>query len=64
MENPANQIHFTPKPLKIGGEWYLVATWPSGQEEHITGFKTEIEALNWIGQPKQLEWLRIRGFTL
>jgi hypothetical protein len=64
MGNPANEIKFTPRPLKVGEEWYLVATWPDGREEHITGFKTEMDALNWLGRPEQLEWLRARGFTL
>jgi hypothetical protein len=62
MGNPAREIKFDPKPLKVGDEWHIVASWPDGREEHISGFKNEIEAINWIGSSKHLQWLKARGF--
>ena len=31
---------FDPKPLKAGGGWYIVVTYPSGMQEHIPGLPT------------------------
>jgi hypothetical protein len=62
VENSAENISFEPRPLKLGAEWLIVATWPNGKVENITGFTTESEAINWIGSSKQLEWLKARGF--
>ncbi len=42
------EIIFEPKPRKIGREWRVVATYPSGQKEHITGFASEGEAIEWL----------------
>jgi hypothetical protein len=45
MEKHVPNVTFDPKPQKSGTEWYLVATYPGGQQEHITGFKSETEAI-------------------
>jgi hypothetical protein len=29
-------------------QWHVVGTYPSGQQERITGFKTEADALDWL----------------
>jgi hypothetical protein len=39
---------FSTREFKIGSGWYVVVTWPGGQESQVSGFKTEDEALAWI----------------
>jgi hypothetical protein len=56
-------IAFDPLPQKIGSEWYLVATYPSGQKEPVTGFHSEEEALNWLGSDSCQAWLKARGYA-
>ncbi|MDR3420462.1 MAG: hypothetical protein P4L80_04345 [Xanthobacteraceae bacterium] len=56
------KITFETKPLKVGPEWHLVATFPSGQQEHITGFKTEAEAIGWLDGSRYQAWLKARGY--
>jgi hypothetical protein len=36
-----------------------VGTYPNGQQEHITGFKTEADALDWIANDSAA-WLEKR----
>jgi hypothetical protein len=48
--------------LKAGTEWQVVATYPTGQKEHIGGFKSEAEAVTWIGSPKCLAWIKVQGY--
>jgi len=38
------------------------AIYPSGQEEHVAGFKTEAEAKEWIEGDLSKRWLRKRGY--
>ena len=47
---------FTPKPLKDGSGWYVLASWPNGREEQIDGFVTEAEAQTWI-RDESAAWL-------
>jgi hypothetical protein len=47
MAKPAG-IMLAPQPVKFGAQWHVVGTYPGGQEEHITGFKSEADALDWI----------------
>jgi hypothetical protein len=37
----------------------VVGTYPGGQQEHITGFKTEADALDWIAT-ESTNWLKNR----
>jgi hypothetical protein len=37
-----------PHSPTMGPQWPVVATYPSGQQEHISGFETESDARNWI----------------
>ncbi len=39
--------------------WHVVGTYPSGQQERITGFKTEADALDWIANDSAA-WLEKR----
>src|ERR1700693_5582179 len=48
MARNVPKVTFDPKPLKSGTDWYVVATDPGGQQEHITGFKTEADAIEWL----------------
>ena len=41
MKDDTAKITFEPRPLKVGHEWQVVATWPSGHTEYITGFVDE-----------------------
>jgi hypothetical protein len=57
------KITFEPQPLKLGGEWQLVAAFPNGLTVNITGFKTEDEAKQWLGSPRRMEWVRAHGYS-
>jgi len=43
--------------------WSVVATHPSGQQEHIVGFHTEAEALEWRVSQGCRAWLTTRGYV-
>lgn len=60
--SPADKITFEPRPLKVGPEWHVVATYPMGGQEHITGFKSEAEALDWLKSGRSAAWVRARGY--
>ena len=34
MPKSADEVAFEPKPLKEGGGWYIVVTYPGGMQEH------------------------------
>jgi hypothetical protein len=55
------KVTLDPKPLKSGTDWYPVATYPGGQQKHITGFKTEADAIEWLGNSRCQAWLKARG---
>jgi len=61
MARNVPKVTFDPKPLKSGTDWYVVATYPSGQHEHITGFKTEADAIEWLDSSRRQAWLKARG---
>jgi hypothetical protein len=63
MVKDVPRVTFDPKALKRGLEWYLVATYPGGQQEHITGFKTEAEAVEWLASSRCQAWLKARGYA-
>jgi hypothetical protein len=48
MAKPTGEITLALQPVKFGTQWHVVGTYPGGQQEHITGFKTEAGALDWI----------------
>jgi hypothetical protein len=62
MAFPATTVRFEPIPTEIGDGWRVTATYPDGRIEHVTGFNSEEEAMDWIGSPQCLEWLRARGY--
>ena len=62
MAKNASKVTFDPKPLKSGTGWYVVATYPSGQQEHIAGFKSESEADEWLAGNRCQAWLKARGY--
>lgn len=62
MMYPSTMIKFQPLPLKVGMEWHVVVTYPSGHKEHIAGFKHQTEAVNWIGSPPCMQWVKERGY--
>jgi len=61
MAKAVGKITFNPKPLKVGAQWHVVDTYPRGQEEHITGFKTEADAKDWLKNDSQA-WLKKRSY--
>jgi len=63
MAKDVSKVTFNPKPLKSGTGWYVVATYPGGQQEHIPGFKTEAEAVEWLASSRCLAWLKARGYA-
>jgi hypothetical protein len=62
MTNPADKITLEPRPLKVGPEWHVVATYPMGSKEHITGFRSEAEALEWMKSDRCAAWVKARGY--
>jgi hypothetical protein len=56
-------VTFDSEPLWVGSEWHLVATYPSGQREHVTGFKSEAEAIEWLASGRCQAWLKARGYA-
>jgi hypothetical protein len=59
---PATTIKFEAEPLTPRTAWRLLATLPTGQKEQIGEFETEIAAVAWIGSPRCLAWLKLRGY--
>ncbi len=61
------EIAFEPKPRRIGLEWRVIASYPSGQKEHITGFASEAEAVAWLESNSSQAWrvarLMARGYA-
>jgi hypothetical protein len=41
-------------------QWRVIATPPSGQKEHIIGFATEAEAINWLASKGSQAWRMAR----
>jgi hypothetical protein len=60
MAKPTGKIALTPQPVKVGSQWHVVGTYPGGQQEHIPGFKTEADALDWIANDSAA-WLEKRS---
>jgi hypothetical protein len=63
MAKNVPKVTFDPKPRKVGPEWHVVATYPSGQQEHITGFRTKAGALEWLASTRCQAWLKARGYA-
>ena len=61
MTPARNRIILEPQPLKLGNGWYVKATHPNGQTEHVTGFKSQAEAKDGISNSSK-GWLRMRGY--
>ena len=59
MAKPTGEITLAARPVKVGAQWHVVGTYPSGQQERITGFKTEADALDWIANDSA-DWLEKR----
>jgi hypothetical protein len=58
---PATTIKFE-AVLTAGNEWQVVATFPTGHKKQIGGFKSEAEAVTWIGSPRCLAWIKVPGY--
>jgi hypothetical protein len=58
---PATTIKFGAM-LTAGNEWQVVATFPIGPKKEIGGFKSEAEAVAWIGSPRCLAWIKVQGY--
>lgn len=56
-------VEFDPAPIRVGAEWRLVATHPSGQQEHVFGFHTRAEAIDWLSGNGFAAWMRTRRYT-
>jgi hypothetical protein len=63
MAQYATMIKFDPQPRKFGSEWHVVATYPAGHKEHVMGFHSEEEALDWLASESCQAWLRGRGYA-
>jgi hypothetical protein len=58
--NQAGSCCVAAQPVKVGAQQHVVGTYPGGQQEHITGFKTEADALDWIANDSTA-WLEKRS---
>jgi len=63
MAISTDNVVFDREPLKVDRLWAVVATHPSGQQEHIVGFHTEAEAREWRASVGCEAWLRTRGYA-
>jgi hypothetical protein len=59
MAKPIGEITLAAQPVKVGIQWHVVGTYSGGQQEHITGFKTKADALDWIANDSA-DWLEKR----
>jgi hypothetical protein len=59
MAKPIGELTIAPQPRQFGVQWHVIGIYPNGQEEHITGFKTEASALDWIANDSR-DWLKKR----
>jgi hypothetical protein len=50
MAKPTGEITLAAQPVKVGAQWH----------EHITGFETEADALDWIANDSA-DWLEKRS---
>lgn len=48
-------------PVKAGADWQILVTHSNGNQEIVGGFKTELDALNWMAGPASFEWGKLRG---
>jgi hypothetical protein len=56
MAEPPDNTSFGPRPLQVGSDWYVQVTWPDGEVERVSGFRTEAEAKEWI-DTRYRKWL-------
>jgi hypothetical protein len=63
MAISTDNVVFDREPLKVDRLWAVVATHPSGQQEHIVGFHTAAEASEWCASISCEAWLRTRGYA-
>jgi hypothetical protein len=63
MAQESDQVSFALQQLAFGLGWLIVATHPSGQQEHILGFHSEDEAKRWLEGSRGLRsWFKTRGY--
>jgi hypothetical protein len=58
---PLRFVTFEPRPVNLEDDWQVVATYRSGQQELIPGFKTRLAAEHWISSESRA-WLKKRGY--
>jgi hypothetical protein len=52
-------IRFDYQPRHVGSEWHVIAIYPTGQTEAITGFKSEQDAKDWLNNDVLVkQWLQ------
>ena len=59
---PATVLRFRPLPDRFGTGWQIVVSYPSGPSEYVEGFSDQTKALQWIGSPDCLAWVKARGY--
>jgi hypothetical protein len=63
MTDFTDSVVFDREPLEVDGVWAIVATHPSGQQEHIIGFHSAAEAEDWRTGKGCEVWLKTRGYA-
>jgi hypothetical protein len=55
-------IRFDYQPHQVGNEWHVIAIYPTGAMEAITGFKSEQDAKDWVNNEALVkQWLRAKA---
>lgn len=57
MIKSRNKVAVSPSARQVGSGWVLDATFPNGNQAAIKGFRTESEALEWLGSIGHVMWL-------
>jgi hypothetical protein len=63
MPKSADEVTFDPRPINVGVEWCIVATYPSGKKEHIAGFRSDEDAREWFAGRGRQAWLKAGGYV-
>jgi hypothetical protein len=52
------KVAFEPVAMKIGAAWFVRLKLPGGRQTRIDGFKSEVEAREWI-RSRSAAWLKM-----
>ena len=59
MADVKSQVEFEPVETKANAEWHVKVMLPSGKQFSLGGFRSEVEAREWIVR-KSAAWLKLK----